>query len=362
MSNVPKWIAEFTINDRNECADKKQEQKAKRAERYKARTDRAAAIAKKHIEEKRWLGHFSTTSQNDKHNSIPLTRKRKGPQHDDEQLHQRKKLRSSSRKTNKREIDITTGSADSSSTSFFINKKKVGLSRNQIKEDIVVHGSEIEKGQEISQLDKSRENATGSADSSGTTSYCLNEEVVLSSNQVEEEFGLNKNEIETPVEAPQPDESGDNADVEKDEYVYRLQRFHETHSQGLYPKDIWSRTSLMEHVAKGSKGVTSRFISCCKTLVDLQCLGCITNESTRVREVVRINITKLKNYQDVTVIDLTDETVRTKHISPSSDAWGFASRFNEVILEPRTHVPADCVEKIGIVHRRRFIQDEHVIL
>lgn len=53
MSHVPKWIAEFTINDRNECADKKQEQKAKRAERYKARTDRAAAIAKKHIEEKR---------------------------------------------------------------------------------------------------------------------------------------------------------------------------------------------------------------------------------------------------------------------------------------------------------------------
>lgn len=285
-----------------------------------------------------------------------------GPQHDDEQLHQRKKLRSSSRKTNKREIDITTGSADSSSTSFFINKKKVGLSRNQIKEDIVVHGSEIEKGQEISQLDKSRENATGSADSSGTTSYCLNEEVVLSSNQVEEEFGLNKNEIETPVEAPQPDESGDNADVEKDEYVYRLQRFHETHRQGLYPKDIWSRTSLMEHVAKGSKGVTSRFISCCKTLFDLQCLGGITNESTRVREVVRINITKLKNYQDVTVIDLTDETVREKHIDRSSDAWGFASRFNEVIVEPRTHVPADCVEKIGIVHRRRFIQDEHVII
>lgn len=359
MSHVPKWIAEFTIKDCNECADKSQEQKAMRAERYKARTVRAAAIAKN--QEKRLLGLFSTTAQNDKHNSIPLTRKRKGPQHDDEQLHQRKKLRSSSRKTNKRGIDITTGSADSS-TSFFINKKKVGLSRNQIKEDIVVHGSEIEKAQEISQLDKSRENATGSADSSGTTSYCLNEEVVLSSNQVEEEFGLNKNEIGTPVEAPQPDESCDNADVEKLEYVYRLQRFHETHRQGLYPKDIWSRTSLMKHVERGSKGVTSRFISCCKTLFDLQCLGGITNESTRVREVVRINITKLKNYQDVTVIDLTDETVREKHINRSSEAWGFASRFNEVILEPRTHVPADCVEKIGIVHRRRFIQDEHVIL
>lgn len=46
MSHVPKWIAEFTIKDCNECADKKQEQKAKRAERYKARTVRAAAIAK----------------------------------------------------------------------------------------------------------------------------------------------------------------------------------------------------------------------------------------------------------------------------------------------------------------------------
>lgn len=360
MSHVPKWIAEFTIKDCNECADKSQEQKAMRAERYKARTVRAAAIAKN--QEKRLLGLFSTTAQNDKHNSIPLTRKRKGPQHADEQFHQRKKLRSSSRKTNKRGIDITTGPADSSSTSFFINKKKAGLSRNQIKEGIVVHGSDIEKAQEISQLDKSRENATGSAGSSGTTSYCLNEEVVLSSNQVEEEFGLNKNEIGTPVEALQPDESCDNADVEKDEYVYRLQRFHETHRQGLYPKDIWSRTSLMKHVERGSKGVTSRFISCCKTLFDLQCLGGITNESTRVREVVRINITKLKNYQDVTVIDLTDETVRKKHIDRSSDAWGFASRFNEVILEPRTHVPADCVEKIGIVHRRRFIQDEHVIL
>lgn len=118
----------------------------------------------------------------------------------------------------------------------------------------------------------------------------------------------------------------------------------------------------MEHVAKGSKGVTSRFISCCKTLFDLQCLGCITNEFTRVREVVRINITKLKNYHDVTVIDLTDETVREKHINRSSKAWRFASRFNEVILEPITHVPATCVEKIGIVLHKKFIKDEHVIL
>lgn len=47
MSHVPKWNAEFAIKDRNECAVKKQEQKAMRAERYKARTDRAAVIAEK---------------------------------------------------------------------------------------------------------------------------------------------------------------------------------------------------------------------------------------------------------------------------------------------------------------------------
>lgn len=362
MSNMPKWIAEFAMKEFNECAERTQEQKAMRAERYKARTDRAAAIAEKHTEEERLSRLSSPTARNDKHNSLPLTRKRRGTQRDDEQLHQRKKLRFSSRKTNKRRIEITTCSADFSGTSFYVKKKEVGLSSNQVKEEINVYEREIEKAVQVSQPDKTRDKATCSADLSGTSFRMDKEEVALSTKQAEEEIVLNENKIETPVEASQPDKCRDNAETEKPEYVYRLQRFGEPHMQGLFPKNIWSLTSLMDHVARGSKGATSRFISCCKTLYDLQCLGGITNESTRVREVVRINITKLKNYQHVTVIDLTDETVREKHISRSSDAWKFASRFNEVILEPRTHVPADCVEKIGIVQHRKFIKDEHVIL
>lgn len=362
MSHMPKWIAEFAMKDLNECAERNQEQKAMRAERYKARVDRAAAIAEKHTEEERLSRHVSATTRNDKHDSVPLTKKRKCSPHDDEQFHQRKKLRSSFRKTNKRRFEITTGSADLSDTYFCVNKKEVGLCSNQVKEEIVVYERKNKTAVEVSQPDKSRDNATGSADLSGTSFRMDKDEVVLSTNRVEEEIVLNKNKIERPVVASQPDKSRDNAEAEKPEYVYRLQRFGEPYMQGLYPKTIWSRTSLMDHVARGSKGATSRFISCCKTLYDLQCLGGITNESTRIREVVRINITRLKNYKDVTVIDLTDETVREKHILRSSNAWRFASRFNEVILDPCTHVPADCVEKIGIVQHRKFIKDEHVIL
>lgn len=54
MSHMSKWIAEFLIKDLNECADRKQEQRAIRAERYKARTDREAAIAEKHTDEERF--------------------------------------------------------------------------------------------------------------------------------------------------------------------------------------------------------------------------------------------------------------------------------------------------------------------
>ena len=90
-------------------------------------------------------------------------------------------------------------------------------------------------------------------------------------------------------------------------------------------------------------------------------LGGITNESSRVREVVRINITKLDRNQ-VKVIDLTDYGFRKKHIDESSPAWGYACRFDEVILEPLTHVPKECVERIGKIHKRIFIKDEHVEL
>lgn len=148
----------------------------------------------------------------------------------------------------------------------------------------------------------------------------------------------------------------------RNEYVYRLLRFNEPHNEGLRPKLISSRITLEEHVKNGSKGTCSRFISCCETMNGLNRLIGLTNESSRVREVVRINITKLKDFEDVTIIKLTDENVRKEHIERNSKPWEYAEKFEEVVLAPRSHVPADCVERIGFVQHRTFTKDEHITL
>lgn len=145
------------------------------------------------------------------------------------------------------------------------------------------------------------------------------------------------------------------------EYVYRLLRPNELYKEGLRPKNIESKASLHQHVAAGSKGLHSRFISCCYTLHALRRLAGLTNHPSLVREVVRINISKL-NLEEVKVIELFIEDVQEKHIKEGSKAWGFAENFQEVILEPKTHVPADCIERIGIVKDNTFTKDEHITL
>lgn len=58
---------------------------------------------------------------------------------------------------NKSRIEIPTGSADLSESSFRINKEEVGLSSNQVKEEIDVYGRKIEKALEVSQPEKPRQ-------------------------------------------------------------------------------------------------------------------------------------------------------------------------------------------------------------
>ena len=183
----------------------------------------------------------------------------------------------------------------------------------------------------------------------------------------ENEANLNESREESVTEEATADESSSNIEEDqesqkvKDEFIYRLLRFDESYIDGLRPKDIYSTTCLARHVEKGSKGVESRYISCCKTLSGLRRLGGYTNESSRVREVVRINISKLDR-DKVKVIDLTDCDTRRHHINSSSRAWDFAENFDEVILDPVSHVPKECVERIGKIHERTFIKDEHVEL
>lgn len=190
--------------------------------------------------------------------------------------------------------------------------------------------------------DKEDENESGNIDKEQTVSY--------------------ERPIEPNFETTDSDTSLENDEIEKDEYVYRLLRFDELYSQGLLPKNIYSTITLEKHVHHGSKGNSSRFISCCETMNGLHRLIGLTNESSRVRDVVRINMTKLKDYEDVTIIKLTDEDVRGKHIERYSTAWGYAEKFEEVILAPKSHVPANCVERIGIVKDRSFTKDEHIVL
>lgn len=156
---------------------------------------------------------------------------------------------------------------------------------------------------------------------------------------------------------------GDPKDVKekKDEYLYRLLRFDEKIRRGLYPKDIRSNTSLKEHIERGSRGIKSRFISCCKTIRGLEKLASHTNEFHRRRLVVRINITQL-NPRNVNVIDLTDESVRLKYFKSNKRAWRLASKFDEVILEPKRYIPRYCIEKIGTVKDQSFTKYQNIIL
>ena len=204
-------------------------------------------------------------------------------------------------------------------------------------------------------------------DISMSTELCEKTEITLYERN-ENETNLNESHEQSETEEAAAERSTSNIEQDqesqevKDEFIYRLLRFDESYTHGLSPKNINSRLCLEKHVEEGSsKGFESRFISCCKTLLGLRRLGGITNESSRVREVVRINITKLDRNQ-VKVIDLSDYDTRKKHIDESSQAWGYAYRFDEVILEPKTHVPKECVEKIGKVHERSFIKDEHIKL
>lgn len=103
-----------------------------------------------------------------------------------------------------------------------------------------------------------------------------------------EESPNNKNDDNQSRDASQLE--GVQAEFKRAEYVYRLLGFRETYHIGLAPKSFRSKTTLMEHVENGSKGVLSRFISCCKTLHGLQKLASITNESLRYRGVVRIKL------------------------------------------------------------------------
>lgn len=136
--------------------------------------------------------------------------------------------------------------------------------------------------------------------------------------------------------------------------MYRVLRDDESYTDGLYPKDIYSQVSLIDHVENGSrKGHKSKFISCCKTKNGVKRMaGCIKS----TKPVVRINVTKLDS-KNVTVIDLTDRRIRRQqNLKASQRACNYAEMYEEVILQPVNHIPAECVERIGNVEDNKFME------
>lgn len=64
---------------------------------------------------------------------------------------------------------------------------------------------------------------------------------------------VQKKNAEYPMESQQLNKGRVIEETKEDDYVYRVLRDDESYTDGLYPKDIHSQVSLIEHVENGSR-------------------------------------------------------------------------------------------------------------
>ncbi|XP_011440241.3 uncharacterized protein [Magallana gigas] len=138
---------------------------------------------------------------------------------------------------------------------------------------------------------------------------------------------------------------------EKDEerFLYRLLRPSESYNKGIEPKDVYSNTSINEHVACGSSdGVKSKYISCSKTRDAIRRLASYIKPALRsqLRHIVRIDKTKLDD--DCEIYDLTEYLVSTRYLR-SDSAKRYSLDYDEVLLAPSREIPVRCFTKVGAV-------------
>ena len=118
--------------------------------------------------------------------------------------------------------------------------------------------------------------------------------------------------------------------------LYRLLRDNEDPSMGLHAKDPHSSISVADHVAYGSHGLASRYISCSKSLDAIATFAAMS--TTHPRRFVEISI-KETDYH-INLIDLTNMHTLAFYIPPDNvRGRHFAHRFQEVLVE--RHIPAD---------------------
>ncbi|XP_071129376.1 uncharacterized protein [Mytilus edulis] len=243
--------------------------------------------------------------------------------------------------TKKQKIDLQSDQAEDDIKDE--NKEELVL---QSENDVIPENKEVNVGQT-----HSKENEGIISISKDDAAISLNQENERSDSDASSPKGIdtiNQNEDSRGSAEVDP-KPLKRPEAKKFPKLYRLLRTGESKDNGLRAKDPSSKTSLAEHVANGSNGGESRYISTFSTLSAAQNWLRLKNRSKRYRNgiqtIVKIDVNNLP--LNVNLIDLTEKHLREDHELPNRDDINqdfhrFAESHGEVLLDGP--VPSDCLE------------------
>lgn len=120
--------------------------------------------------------------------------------------------------------------------------------------------------------------------------------------------------------------------------MYRLLRLEENPKEGLFAKDCSSSVSIDTHVTKGSHGIKSKNISCCRTFAAVKKFA--RKSGKKIHRIAKIKIKRDK------IIDLTEEECLFTYVR-NQKGRNFAKCFKEVLIE--RYVPPECISKVFVL-------------
>lgn len=95
--------------------------------------------------------------------------------------------------------------------------------------------------------------------------------------------------------------------------------------------------SIDTHVTKGSHGINSKYISCCKTFAAVKKFA--RKSGKRICRIAKIKIKRDK------IIDLTEKECLFTYVK-NQKGQNFAECFKEVLIE--RYVPPECISKVFV--------------
>lgn len=132
--------------------------------------------------------------------------------------------------------------------------------------------------------------------------------------------------------------------------LYRLLRENENKNIGLKAKFPFSNISVAHHVAYGSKGKSSKYISTCSSpyaaynLLELKRSRGSNRNRNNNDKIVEIDVNRLPS--NVSIIDLTSEELREPYEVRDEETnrkfHKFAQKYREVLLVG--NIPANCLQ------------------